>query len=122
MRNSAGFRVLVGFGALATVAAVLPLGVSARTMFAGQSVPAERIAAAFSAAGVEEAAPTKVAQKGDLMQAECAGQVWPAIDARCLKNADGSRPARYRTVSAAANAGQNTTVLMRLPLSVVAMR
>lgn len=46
----------------------------------------------------------------------CAGETWPAIPASCLTSADGT-PVRQpvRTITLEHRAGQNTSVLVRVP-------
>lgn len=46
----------------------------------------------------------------------CAGETWPAISASCLTSADGT-PVRkpVRTITLEHRAGQNTSVLVRVP-------
>lgn len=87
---------------------------------------ADRIGMAFaslSEAAIDPAIAAAAARapKGDFAPA-CANAVWPNIEAGCLATADG-RPARHvRTITIGYLAGDNTTVLVRLPAAEIAQR
>jgi hypothetical protein len=85
---------------------------------------AERIGGAFATISETAADPAikaaaSQAQKGDL---DCANATWPNIDASCLKTADGQPAPRVRTITVGYQAGESTTVLLRVPAAEVAQR
>ena len=102
--------------------AVEPLNASG----AATVIAADRIGRAFaslSEAAIDPAIAAAAARvpKGDFAPA-CANAVWPDIEAECLATADG-RPARQvRTVTIGHQAGENTTILVRIPLAEIAQR
>jgi hypothetical protein len=89
-------------------------------------IAADRIGRAFASLSETAidpaiAAAAARAPKGDFAPA-CANAVWPDIEAACLATADG-RPARHvRTVTIGYQAGDNATVLVRMPLAEIAER
>ncbi len=120
------------FGLLLIVAGLLaaPFSASARASSSpvAVDVAGDRIGAAF-ASFADEAPDAALASaaaslsKGDLgPSVNCAGAVWPNIDASCLSTADGSPAPRVRTVTIGYQAGQNTTVLVRVPTSAMSQR
>lgn len=61
------------------------------------------------------------APRGDLLvPAGCLGQTWPDISAECLVSADGTPARQVRTVTIGYQAGDDTTVLVRMPAPQVA--
>jgi hypothetical protein len=58
--------------------------------------------------------------KGDLPR--CAGQSWPNVSPECLVRADGRPAGAVRTVTVGYQAGEATTVLVRMPAPLVASR
>ena len=87
---------------------------------------ADRIGRAFaslSEAAIDPAIDSAAARapKGDFAPS-CATAVWPKIEAGCLTTADG-QPARHvRTITIGYQAGESTTVLVRLPAAEIAQR
>jgi hypothetical protein len=61
------------------------------------------------------------APKGDFAPA-CSSAVWPDIDAACLATADGRPAPRARMIAIGYQAGENTTVLVRIPSAGTAQR
>jgi len=115
---------LVGFGAMLAGMTVVSDG-SARAVEAAPSdVAAERIAAAFAMAPAGAEAPAVGAvRKGDLFVATgCAGQQWPDVPASCLVTAHGVPAHPVRSITIGSQAGEATTILMRLPAPQVASR
>jgi hypothetical protein len=85
---------------------------------------AERIGGAFATISETAAEPAieaaaSQAQKGDL---DCATATWPNIDASCLSTADGRPAPQVRTITVGYQAGEATTVLLRVPAAEVAQR
>ncbi len=109
---------LVGFG-------VMLAGLSAGAVETSPTdVPAERIAAAFAVLPGEGAAGSiSAASKGDLLvNGGCAGQKWPDITAACLVVTNGSPIRPVRSVTIGLQAGEATTVLVRMPAPQLASR
>ena len=101
-----------------------PFDQSARAADGHAAAAAERIDAAFSLVQphMPRSLPVRVA-KGDLSVAPaCAGQTWPNIAADCLVTADGSPARKARVVTVGYQSGEAESVLVRLPISEVAMR
>jgi hypothetical protein len=88
-------------------------------------IAADRIGRAFaslSEAAVDPAiAADARAPKGDFAPA-CANAVWPNIEAACLVTADGGPAPVVRTITIGYQAGENTTVLVRIPAAEIAQR
>jgi hypothetical protein len=119
------------FGLALIVAGLLaaPFNASARAAATiGPDVAAERIGQAFASFSEIEPDPALTAaaarvSKGDIgVPANCANAVWPNIDASCLSTADGAPAPRVRTITIGYQAGENTTVLVRIPAAEVAQR
>ena len=107
--------ILLGLALVIAGLLAVPFNGSARAA-PGQSDPAaaERIGAAF--ASVANPAPAVALSgaasrlsKGNLhASTECAGAVWPNIDAACLSRGDGSPATRVRTITVGYQAGTAT--------------
>jgi hypothetical protein len=112
---------------LALIFAGLMLTPSNGARAAGQAefdVAAERIGGAFAViSGTSNDPAPAVAAKGDLKApAECAAETWPNIDATCLATTDGRPAPHVRTVTVGYQAGQSTTILLRIPSVEIAQR
>ncbi len=106
--------------AAVTFAPFAPPAVAAEPVIASGAeinIAADRIGRAFaslSEAAVDPAiAADARAPKGDFAPA-CANAVWPNIEAACLVAADGSPAPVVRTITIGYQAGENTTVLVRI--------
>ena len=123
--NILAAAALVGFGAmLAGMTAVSDGRARAVATAPAGDVAAERIAAAFAMAPAGPDAPVVGAvRKGDLLvPTGCAGQQWPNVPAACLVTTDGSPAHSVRSITIGTQAGEGTTILMRLPAPQVASR
>lgn len=98
-----------------------PFDQSARAADNGAASATQRIEAAFTLAHPElqHAVPVRIS-KGDLPG--CVGQTWPNIAADCLATADGAPARKARMVTFGQQIGESETVLVRFPVSEVAMR
>ena len=89
------------------------------------TVADHRIDAAFAAlsGGVFDLviSPAVQAPKGDFAPA-CSHAVWPDIDAACLATAHGGPAPHVRMIAIGYQAGENTTVLVRIPSAGTAQR
>jgi hypothetical protein len=88
---------------------------------------AERIGRAFASLSEAEtnpaiAAAAARASKGDLAAPACANAVWPNIAATCLATADGRPAPRVRSITIGSKAGDDTTILLRIPAAEQAQR
>ncbi len=120
---------LTGLVLAAAGLTVIPSDGSARGVDAGGAdIAAERIAAAFALTPAVSTAPAIVAairtmRKGDLAaRFACSGETWPDVAPGCLTLADGSSAPKIRSVTIGAQAGEATTVLIRMPAPRVASR
>jgi hypothetical protein len=128
-RKFVAAAILLGLALVIAGLLVAPFNGSARAA-AGQPDPAaaDRIGAAFSS--LAEIAPDTAlsaaaarVSKGDLeISPKCLAAVWPDIDTSCLSRTDGSPAQRVRTITIGYQAGENTTVLVRVPTAAMARR
>jgi hypothetical protein len=89
-------------------------------------VIADRIGRAFASLSEatvepENAAAVAGAPKGDFAPA-CANAPWPNIEAGCLAAANGHPASHIRTITIGYQAGDNITVLVRIPAAEIALR
>lgn len=126
-RTFVAAAILIGLVMIAAALLAAPFNASARAAASSDGVAADRIGAAFAALAEMESNPAIVSAavretKRDFGVPNCDGAVWPNIDAACLTRVDGApaRPARLVTIGY--QAGDSTTVLMRLPAAEVAAR
>lgn len=125
-RKFVAAAILFGIALIVAGLVAAPFNASARAASqAGSDVAADRIGGAFSAISEIEADPAITAaaarvSKGNL--ADCAKAVWPNVDASCLSTTDGSSARHVRTITIGYQAGENTTVLVRIPSNEIAQR
>jgi hypothetical protein len=126
-RKFVAAAILMGIALIIAGLLIAPFNASARAA-ATSGVAVDRIGAAFATLSEVTPDPAIAAaaarlSKGDLASpANCAGAVWPNIDASCLRTADGSRARHVRTITIGYQSGENTTVLVRVPSGEVAQR
>lgn len=113
--------VIAAFGALELAHAAGP---EASLSTGPTDAANQRIAAAFAVIVVPEirsGAPET--RKTDRAPVNCVGQTWPGVTAGCLVPVGGAavRPA-VRTVTVEYRKGDNTSVLVRMPLAQMAAR
>ncbi len=124
-RKFVAAAILTGLAMIVAGLMLAPYG-GAHAAAGRTDVVAERIGGAFAVISETQsdaaiAATVTQAPKGD-RQASCAAATWPNIDASCLTTADGQPAPHVRTVTIGYQAGQNTTVLMRIPSVEVAQK
>jgi ABC-type nitrate/sulfonate/bicarbonate transport system substrate-binding protein len=118
MRKSS--RVLA-VAATAGVAAMLA-GLGALAVETPADLAGDRIAAAFAVVPGDYSV-LQVADKGDLLIGQdCAGQQWPNLAPGCLVMADGSPARPVRSVTMGFQAGEASTILVRMPAPQIASR
>ena len=128
-RKFVAAAILMGLALIIVGLLIAPFNASARA--AGQldtGVATDRIGGSFATLTEMQPDPALAAAaarvlKGDLAAAPaCAGAVWPNIDAACLSTADGSPARHVRSITIGYQAGENTTVLVRVPAQEMAQR
>jgi hypothetical protein len=132
MIESRKFVAAAILAGLALIVAGLMISPMSRAHAASTSseadIAAQRIGGAFATISDQAVDPAIAAAatravKGDLARtADCATATWPNIDASCLVTADGKPAPHVRTVTVGYQAGQSTTVLLRIPTAEVAQR
>jgi hypothetical protein len=116
-RKFVAAAILVGIALIIAGLLIAPFNASARAAASASGTAADRIGSPLAAAATADV------PKGDLcISAECAGAVWPNIDAACLSKADGSAAPRVRTITIGYQTDENTTVLVRVPAEGTAKR
>ena len=119
---------VLGLGVAASALSATVLNASASVVAGGGDLTADRIAAVFASLPVAEVDPAIQAAaarsaKGDLFVAPaCADQKWPQITSECLVGTEGGTPRQGRTITVGYQAGEATTVLIRVPAPQVASR
>jgi Ca2+/Na+ antiporter len=126
-RKFVAAAILMGIALIIAGLLIAPFSASANAAASQSGVVADRIGAAFSTVSDATPDPALAAaaarlSKGDLSTGNCAGAVWPNIDASCLSTADGSPAKHVRTITIGYQSGENTTVLVRVPSGEVAQR
>ncbi len=125
-RKFVALAILVGLALIIAGLLLSPVNGSAHAASSqtGPDVAAERIGGAFAAISAQPTdAVLAAAVKGNFVRdAGCATATWPNIDASCLVAANGRTAPHVRTVTIGYQAGQSTTVLLRIPASEVAER
>jgi len=127
-RKIVAAAILVGIALIIAGLLIAPFNASARAAASAPGVPADRIGAAFTPVtditpDVALSAVAARVSKGELgISAKCAGAVWPDIDISCLSTADGSPAPRVRSITIGYQAGENTSVLVRVPIEGMAKR
>jgi hypothetical protein len=127
-RKFVAAAILMGIALIIAGLLIAPFSASANAAASQSGVVADRIGAAFSTVSDATADPALTAaaarllKKGDLSTANCAGAVWPNIDASCLSTVDGAPAKHVRTITIGYQSGENTTVLVRVPSGEVAAR
>ena len=127
-RKFVAAAILMGIALIIAGLLIAPFTASASAAASQSGVAADRIGAAF--ATLSDVTPDPALQaavasfaKGDLgSSANCAGAVWPNIDASCLSTANGAPAKHVRTITIGYQSGENTTVLVRVPSAEVAQR
>ncbi len=129
-RKFVAAAILIGLALILAGLLLSPVNGSAHAASSqpGVNVAADRIGGAFATVAGQTADPALAvamtrAAKGDLPRnADCAAATWPNIDASCLATADGRPAPHVRTVTIGYQAGQSTTVLLRIPTAEIAQR
>ena len=120
-RKFVAAAILMGIALIIAGLLIAPFTASASAAASQSGVAADRIGAAF--ATLSDVTPDPSFAKGDLgSSANCAGGVWPNIDASCLSTANGAPAKHVRTITIGYQSGENTTVLVRVPSAEVAQR
>ena len=124
-RKSIAAAALIGFAAIATGFAAVPVPGAQQLEAAG--APAARIDAAFASLPAAVADPALLfataGVKGDrLAPSSCAAQTWPNVPSACLVGTDGEARPPVRTVTIGYQLGEATTVLIRMPAPRIASR
>lgn len=118
---------MLGLGVAVSALSATVLDADARAVTAVDDVAADRIATAFASVAPAEIEPAiqlaaARSRKGDLLVGPaCTTQSWPQIASECLVSADGSAR-QVRAVTVGYQAGESTTVLIRVPAAQVASR
>ena len=128
-RKLVAAAIILGIALIVAGLLAAPFNASARAAGGQTGIDvADRIGGAFTTISETEIDPAVAAaaarlSKGDLnAPSACAQAVWPNVDSSCLSTTGGAPARHVRTVTIGYQAGDNTTVLVRIPAAEVAQR